>query len=86
MPSRLFRVAILPAALLATLPAHATKAPYGVEVCTLTGTSGQYSVRVRNTGSAPLARADVTGVRLDAGGQARDNIMVSLGAIPPGRY
>ena len=86
MPSRLFRVAILPAALLATLPAHATKAPYGVEVCTLTGTSGQYSVRVRNTGSAPLARADVTGVRLDAGGQARDNITVSLGAIPPGRY
>nr|WP_275299972.1 hypothetical protein [Achromobacter insuavis] len=76
----------MPAALLATLPAHATKAPYGVEVCTLTGTSGQYSVRVRNTGSAPLARADVTGVRLDAGGQARDNIMVSLGAIPPGRY
>lgn len=86
MPSRLFRVAILPAALLATLPAHATKAPYGVEVCTLTGTSGQYSVRVRNTGSAPLARADVTGVRLDAGGQARDSILVSLGAIPPGRY
>ncbi|ALX85925.1 hypothetical protein A7P25_14300 [Achromobacter xylosoxidans] len=86
MPSRLFRAAILPAAVLAAASAQASTPPYGVEVCTLTGTSGQYSVRVRNTGSAPLARAEVTGVRLDAGGQARDNITVSLGAIPPGRY
>ena len=86
MPSRLFRAAILPAAVLAAASAQANTPPYGIEVCTLTGTSGQYSVRLRNTGSAPLARADVTGVRLDAGGQARDNIMVSLGAIPPGRY
>lgn len=86
MPSRLFRAAILPAFLLSAMPVHATTAPYGVEVCTVTGTSGQYSVRVRNIGSAPLTRAEVTGVRLDAGGQARDNITVSLGAIPPGRY
>jgi hypothetical protein len=80
----------LPAAILITAfaPAHARTAapPYGVEVCTLTGTSGQYSVRVRNTGSAPLARADVTGVKLDAGGQAQGNISVSLTDIPPGRY
>jgi hypothetical protein len=80
----------LPAAILITAfaPAHASTGatPYGVEVCTLTGTSGQYSVRVRNTGSAPLARADVTGVKLDAGGQAQGNISVSLTDIPPGRY
>ncbi len=86
MPSRLFRVAILPAAGLAAPSAQANTPPYGIEVCTLTGTSGQYSVRVRNTGSAPLARADVTGVRLDGGGQAQGNISVSLTAIPPGRY
>ncbi len=86
MPSRLFRVAILPAAVLAAASAQANTPPYGIEVCTLTGTSGQYSVRVRNTGSAPLARADVTGVRLDGGGQAQGNISVSLTAIPPGRY
>ncbi|RBL87466.1 hypothetical protein DDE05_03265 [Streptomyces cavourensis] len=90
MPSRLIRAASLPAAILITAfaPAHASTGatPYGVEVCTLTGTSGQYSVRVRNTGSAPLARADVTGVKLDAGGQAQGNISVSLTDIPPGRY
>lgn len=92
MPSRLSRAASLPAAaLLAALltplaPAHANTPPYGVEVCTLTGTSGQYSVRVRNTGSAPLARADVTGVRLDAGGQAQGPVSVSLTAIAPGKY
>ncbi|OAS90311.1 hypothetical protein A6I77_01285 [Achromobacter xylosoxidans] len=85
MPSRLFRAAILPAAVLAA-SAHANTPPHGIEVCTLTGTSGQYSVRVRNTGSAPLARADVTGVRLDGGGQPQGNISVSLTAIPPGRY
>ncbi|MGE8658035.1 MAG: hypothetical protein ACN6O8_14945 [Achromobacter sp.] len=86
MPSRLFRAAVLPAVLLVTAPVHATPAPYGVEVCTLTGTSGQYSVRLRNTGSAPLARAEVTGVRLDTSGQALDHFTVSLGAIAPGRY
>lgn len=86
MPSRLFRAAVLPAVVLATASAQANTPSYGIEVCTLTGTSGQYSVRVRNTGSAPLARAEVTGARLDASGQARDNITVSLGAIPPGRY
>nr|WP_275260909.1 hypothetical protein [Achromobacter insuavis] len=76
----------MPAAVLAAASAQANTPPYGIEVCTLTGTSGQYSVRVRNTGSAPLARADVTGVRLDGGGQAQGNISVSLTAIPPGRY
>ena len=86
MPSRFLRAAILPIALAALAPAHAGPAPYGIEVCTLTGTSGQYSVRVRNTGSAPLARVDITGVRLDAAGQALDNFDVSLGVIAPGRY
>lgn len=90
MPSRLFRAASLPAAVLlsafAPVRANTAAASYGVEVCTLTGTSGQYSVRVRNTGSAPLARADVTGVRLDAGGQPQGDIHVSLTAIPPGKY
>ena len=95
MPSRLSRAAVLPvvallpvAALFAVAPARANNGAtrYGVEVCTLTGTSGQYSVRVRNTGSAPLARADITGVRLDSGGQPQDNISVSLTAIPPGKY
>ena len=90
MPSRFLRAAILPAAILpaalaALAPAHAGTAPYGIDVCTLTGTSGQYSVRVHNTGSAPLTRVDVTGVRLDAAGQARDKIDVSLGAIAPGK-
>nr|WP_255469253.1 hypothetical protein [Achromobacter sp. UMC46] len=67
-------------------PAQATPNPSGVDVCTVTGTSGQYSVRVRNTGTTPLARVDVTGVRLDAGGQATDNLTVSLTDIPPGKY
>lgn len=94
MPSRLFRAARLPAAaplaaLLAVFTparANANPTPYGVEVCTLTGTSGQYSVRVRNIGSAPLARADITGVRLDSGGQAQGDISVSLTTIAPGKY
>lgn len=83
MPSRFLRAAILPAAFAALAPAHAGTAPYGVDVCTLSGTSGQYSVRVRNTGSAPLARADITGVRLDGAGRAQGDIAVSLAAIPP---
>lgn len=70
----------------AMAPAHASPSPSGVEVCTVTGTSGQYSVRVRNTGSAPLTRVDVTGVRLDAAGQATDHLTVSLADIPPGKY
>lgn len=86
MPSRFLRAAILPAAFAALAPAHAGTAPYGIDVCTLSGTSGQYSVRVRNTGSAPLARADIVGVRLDGAGRAQGDIAASLTAIPPGRY
>ena len=56
---------------------------YGIIVCTVAGTSGQYSVRVQNTGAVPLARADVTGVRLDAGGHATGEIGVSLTDIAP---
>lgn len=52
----------------------------------MTGTSGQYSVRVRNTGDHALARVDVTGVRLDAAGQATDALSVSLTDIPHGKY
>ena len=58
----------------------------GVDVCTVAGTSGQYSVRVRNTGAAPLARVDITGVHLNAAGQATEPINVSLTDIPPGKY
>lgn len=78
------------AALLATAAtaaqAHPTRAAYGVEVCTVTGTSGEYSVRVRNTGAAPLARAEVTGVSLDASGLAAGPLTVNLTDIPPGKY
>ena len=70
----------------ATASAQASPSPSGVEVCTVTGTSGQYSVRVRNTGTAPLTRVDVTGVRLDGGGQAKEPLTVSLTDIPPGKY
>lgn len=80
---KLFLAALLAAA--AQL-AHASPAPYGVEVCTVTGTSGEYSVRVRNTGTAPLARAEVTGVSLDAGGQPAGPLTVNLTDIPPGKY
>ena len=66
--------------------AHASAAVQGVEVCTLTGTSGQYSVRVRNTGPAPLSRAEVVGVQLDASGRGAANISVSLKDIPPGAH
>ena len=54
---------------------------YGIIVCTVAGTSGQYSVRVQNTGAVPLARP--TGVRLDAGGHAAGEIGVSLTDIAP---
>lgn len=69
----------------ATANAQASPA-YGVEVCTVTGTSGEYSVRVRNTGTGPLARADIVGVRLDAGGQASANLGATLTEIPAGKY
>ena len=58
---------------------------YGVIVCTEAGTSGQYSARAEH-GVVPLARADVTGVRLDAGGHAAGEIAVSVTDIPPGKY
>ncbi len=80
---KLFLAALLAAA--AQL-AQASPAPYGVEVCTITGTSGEYSVRVRNTGTAPLARAEVTGVNLDAKGQPAEPLTVNLTGIPPGKY
>ncbi|MFD4837493.1 hypothetical protein ACFWP0_08275 [Achromobacter sp. NPDC058515] len=90
MPSRSPRALFLPlAALLASASmanAQASPSPHGVQACTVTGTSGQYSVRVRNTGAAPLSHADVIGVHLDASGQARGNISVSLTDIPPGKY
>ncbi|WMD20338.1 hypothetical protein RAS12_27655 [Achromobacter seleniivolatilans] len=73
-------------AVAAQTTAQASPSPYGVEVCTVTGTSGQYSVRVRNTSSAPLARVDVNGVQLDAGGQPTGPIAVTLTDIPPGKY
>lgn len=78
---------LLLAALCAAAMANAQASPaYGVEVCTVTGTSGEYSVRVRNTGTGPLARADIAGVRLDAGGQAAGNLSVELADIPAGKY
>jgi len=81
---------LLLAALLATAAttaqAHPARAAYGVEVCTVTGTSGEYSVRVRNTGTAPLARAEVNGVSLDASGNAAGPLTVNLTDIPPGKY
>lgn len=70
----------------ATTPAQASSSPSSVDVCTVTGTSGQYSVRVRNTGAEPLTRVEVTGVRLDAGGQAAGRLTVNLEDIPPGKY
>lgn len=66
--------------------AHPVRPAYGIEVCTVTGTSGEYSVRVRNTGTAPLARAEVNGVRLDASGHAADPLTVNLTDIPAGKY
>lgn len=90
MPSRSPRGLFLPlAALLASAAmanAQASPAAAGVDVCTVTGTSGQYSVRVRNTGAAPLSHADVVGVHLNASGQGTGNISVKLTDIPAGKY
>lgn len=81
------RLCLLATALAAGPASALSIAPaYGVIVCTVAGTSGQYSVRVQNTGAVPLARADVTGVRLDAGGHAAGEIAVSVTDIPPGKY
>ncbi|MGY6270785.1 hypothetical protein ACXIUT_13925 [Achromobacter denitrificans] len=78
---------VLLAVLCAAAAPNAQASPaYGVEICTVTGTSGEYSVRVRNTGSGPLARADIAGVRLDAGGQPTEQIGVALADIPAGKY
>lgn len=83
--SALLAVACLsPACATATAPIRSNG--LGVDVCTLSGTSGQYSVRVRNTGETALARVDITGVRLDAAGHAAEPINVSLTDIPPGKY
>jgi hypothetical protein len=90
VPSRSRRALFLPlAALLACAAmanAQASPAASGVDVCTVTGTSGQYSVRVRNTGAAPLSHADIVGVHLNASGQGSGNINVKLTDIPPGKY
>ncbi|MGB3436347.1 hypothetical protein [Achromobacter sp.] len=82
---KLFLAALLATAA-TTAQAHPARAAYGVEVCTVTGTSGEYSVRVRNTGTAPLARAEVNGVSLDASGNAAGPLTVNLTDIPPGKY
>jgi len=76
------------AALCAVAAAGAARAApaYGVAVCTVAGVAGEYSVRVRNTGSAALPRADVAGVRLNASGQAGDTIGATLDDIPAGKY
>ncbi|WP_313621285.1 hypothetical protein [Achromobacter sp.] len=90
MPSRSTRfLSVLLLALLscaAAAQAQASPAPHGVEVCTVTGTSGQYSVRVRNTGATTLSHADVVGVHLNASGQGSGNITVSLKDVPAGKY
>ncbi len=82
---KLFLAALLAMAATAA-QAHPARAAYGVEVCTVTGTSGEYSVRVRNSGTAPLARAEVNGVSLDSSGQAAGPLTVNLTDIPPGKY
>ena len=56
-------LSFLLAALCAAMANAQASPAYGVEVCTVTGTSGEYSVRVRNAGAAPLARAEIAGVR-----------------------
>ncbi|MCD0497162.1 hypothetical protein N8H69_13090 [Achromobacter spanius] len=75
---------LLPLGAMAATPASPSNT--SVDVCTVAGTSGQYSVRVRNTGAAPLARVDITGVHLNASGQATEPVNVSLSDIPPGKY
>nr|WP_301341991.1 hypothetical protein [Achromobacter mucicolens] len=87
--SRSTRCLTLPfSALLACAgPASAQAAsPHGVAVCTVTGTSGQYSVRVRNTSDRTLSHADVVGVHLDAAGQAGAQVTANLQDVPPGKY
>lgn len=66
--------------------ALAAPAAGGLEVCTVTGTSGEYSVRLRNNSATPLARAEVTAARLDAGGHAVENFSVNVNDIPAGKY
>ena len=80
------RLCLLATALAAGPASALSIAPPMASSCTEAGTSGQYSVRVQNTGVVPLARADVTGVRLDAGGHAAGEIAVSVTDIPPGKY
>ncbi|MCG7325093.1 hypothetical protein [Achromobacter animicus] len=60
--------------------------PHGIDVCTVTGTSGQYSVRVRNTTDKTLSHADVVGVHLNAAGQGGNTVTVNLQDVPPGKY
>jgi hypothetical protein len=69
----------------AAAPAQAASA-HGIEVCTMTGTSGQYSVRVRNTSDRTLSHVDVVGTRLNAAGQAGNQVTVNLQDLPPGKY
>ncbi|MBO1013186.1 hypothetical protein IPU70_06475 [Achromobacter sp. SD115] len=82
---KLFLAALLATAAMAA-QAHPVRAAYGVEVCTVTGTSGEYSVRVRNIGTSPLARAEINGVSLDSKGNAAGPLTVNLTDIPPGKY
>ena len=89
MLSRSTRCLTLPfAALLACAGAASAQAasPQGITVCTVTGTSGQYSVRVRNTSDKTLSHADVVGVHLDAAGQGGAQVTVNLRDVPPGKY
>lgn len=94
MPSRSTRCLILPfAALLASAAAAPGQAApvqaasiHGIDVCTVTGTSGQYSVRVRNTSDKTLSHADVVGVHLNAAGQGGNTVTVNLQDLPPGKY
>ncbi|MEN5160948.1 hypothetical protein [Achromobacter spanius] len=89
MLSRSIRCLTLPfSALLACAGAPSAQAasPHGIAVCTVTGTSGQYSVRVRNTSDRTLSHADVVGVHLDAAGQGGAQVTVNLQDVPPGKY
>jgi len=91
VPSRSPRFLTLPLAAMlsgaaAAAAAAQTKPIQGVDVCTVTGTSGQYSVRVLNTGDKTLSHADVLGVLLNSGGQGGKHVTVSLKDLPPGRY
>ena len=78
-PARLCLLAMAlaagPASALSIAPA------YGIIVCTVAGTSGQYSVRVQNTGAA--GARDVTGVP-DAGGHAPARSGSASPTSPPG--